>query len=120
VPNSRKPGSRRTHWQLCLSVLLIGLVLYNPFLALANSADGLAYQTLARHRATVGASEMQHFTPVQGENARPEAALEEIPTEVVSEHNQYPAQNFHEETLPQRPELIDGFWFRPPPALHVS
>ena len=53
-------------WQLCVSLLLIALLLYNPFLALASHSDGLTYQALARHRATVGASELDHFTPVQG------------------------------------------------------
>ena len=115
--NSQKRESRLTLWQVCVSVLLIGLVLYNPFLVLGNQADGLAYQSMARHRATVGASEMQHFTPVRAEQAQAEATVEEIATELVVEKKESPAAKFHEEALPPEPELIARLWIRPPPSL---
>jgi hypothetical protein len=116
VPSSHQRGSRRTIWQLCVAALLVGLLLYNPFLTLVSHSDGLAYQALARHRATVGASEMQHYSPVQAENAQPEATIEEIFAEVVVENNESASYVFEHETLPQRPELIMSTWFRPPPA----
>jgi hypothetical protein len=101
---------------LCISVLLIGLVLYNPFLALANHSDGLTYQASARHRATVGASEMQHYTPVRGENAQLGITVEQVFTELVVENNESPSHTFQEATLPQRLELTASVWFRPPPT----
>ena len=99
-----------------MPVLLIGLLLYNPFVALVHHSDGLAYQALARHRATVGASEMQHYSPVQGENAQPEIVVAQIFTKVVVENNQSASHILENERLPQRPELIASIWFRPPPA----
>jgi hypothetical protein len=106
----------RAKWQVCFSVLLIGLVLYNPFLALASHTEGLTYQALARHRATVGASEMQHFTPVQKDAAPFEATVEGIYLELVVEKTEFPSHAFHVELLPQRPELTTSVWFRPPPT----
>jgi hypothetical protein len=98
-----------------ICVLLIGLVLYNPFVALAGHSDGLTYQALARHRATVGASEMQHFSPIQGESAQREATVQRICIELVVEKTAYPSPTFQVESLPQRPELASSVWFRPPP-----
>jgi hypothetical protein len=102
---------------VCVLVLLIGLLLYNPFLTLIGHADGLAYQALARHRATVGASEMQHYPPVQGESAQLEVIAEEIFAAVVVVDTNKSASHIRKDlTLPQRPELIASVWFRPPPA----
>jgi hypothetical protein len=115
VPSGQKRGNRRTWWQLCVCVLLIGLVLYNPFGTMANHSDGLAYQALARHRATVGASEMQHYASIQMESARVEMTVERIFTGIVVENNGWLIENLHEEELPLRPELVTGMWFRPPP-----
>jgi len=116
VPRSLNCGYRRNFWELSISVLLIGLVLYNPFLALANHSDGLAYQASARHRATVGASEMQHYTPVRGEDTQLEITVEQVFTELVVENDESSSHSFQEATLPQRLELTASVWFRPPPA----
>jgi hypothetical protein len=83
---------------------------------ISHHADGLSYQALARHRATVGASEMQHYSPVQPYNTHPEVAVEELFAAVVVEHNQSSPRTFEDETLPQRQELKTSIWFRPPPA----
>ncbi len=107
---------RRTPMQTGLSVLLIGLVLYNPFLALIIHSDGLTYQAPARNRATVGASEMQHFASMQGENAQLEATVERICVELVVEKTELASHTFEVEPLPQRPELTASVWFRPPPT----
>jgi hypothetical protein len=97
-------------------LLLVGLLLYNPFLGLATHSDGLSYQALARHRANVGASELQHFSPVQGDNAQIVVAVEAIFFGRVVDN---PEKRFHfvpNDILPQRPELVTSVWFRPPPA----
>ena len=113
--NSRKD---RGYWQICISALLIALVLYNPFLALTKHTDGPEFHRLASHRATVGASEMDHFTPVQAERVELDTAVEEIgPASLIAEKNDAPAADFlQEEGLPPQTELITSTWFRPPPA----
>ena len=107
---------RRNVWQVCLCLLLIGFVLYNPFSALIAHSDGLSYQALARHRATIGSSEMQHFSPIQGESAQLEATVQRICVELVVERNEQPFPTFQVESLPQRPELTTSVLFRPPPT----
>jgi hypothetical protein len=101
---------------MLVAVLLIGFVLYNPFLALLNHSDGLTYQALARHRATVGASELQHFTPIQMDAAPFEATVERLCAQLVAEKTDFPSPIFQAEILPQRPELTASVWFRPPPT----
>jgi hypothetical protein len=54
------------HGGLCL--LLIGLLLYNPFAGLWGPTDGVSCDKLARNRATLGASELQHFSPVSNQS----------------------------------------------------
>jgi hypothetical protein len=114
--HSNDCAHRRVIWQVCIAALLIGMILYNPFYGLTNPADGFTYQSLARHRATVGASEMQHFTPVQGVEAQPEGTVEGPRARVAAEKKEEPLPRFSEEALPQQLELAASVWFRPPPS----
>ena len=108
-------GKRRPRWPARVCVLLIGLLLYNPFAALTTASDGLSYQALARHRASVGASEMQHFAPVKAETAQPDVT-------VATQKGELPAPRGEEARLEcgrvHLPLLLEGMtslWFRPPP-----
>jgi hypothetical protein len=106
------------HWQALLCLVLIGLMLYNPFVGLWGSNDGLCYDHLARNRATVGASELQHFSPVTNStNSQteldidvPAIGLLQIVTEEVSR------EDLQEVILPQI-EFCTSLWNRPPPSL---
>jgi hypothetical protein len=116
VSSGHPRNNRSKWWRVCVPLLLIGLLLYNPFVALTSHSDGLSYQALARHRATVGASELQHYSPVQGDNAQIEVAVDAIFFGRIVEQAD---KRFHfvpNDTLPQRPELDTSVWFRPPPA----
>src|SRR5271167_3439716 len=107
VPDGPAYGNSRVRWRVCVSILLIGLVLYNPFLAMKIHSDGLAYSALARHRATVGASEMQHFSPVQADQSgRIDASVEGALGELVIVRNEYPTKNTQDVALPLQTELI--------------
>jgi hypothetical protein len=116
VPSRDTCDRPQACWQLCVSVLLLALLIYNPFLALISHSDGLTYQALARHRATVGASELDHFRPVQGDNAQLEAIAEDIFVRLTVEKNEFPSRTLQDPTLPQPVERIASVWFRPPPA----
>jgi hypothetical protein len=102
--------------RICVALLLIGLLLYNPFLGLLGHQNGLAYQQLQRHRATVGASELQHFSPIQSDRAQPEIVLAELFLNAVAAAQKFSGHQFQTEALPPRLELVDSIWFRPPPA----
>jgi hypothetical protein len=97
-------------------MLLIGLLLYNPFLGLMSHSDGLGFQAMARHRATVGSSELQHYSPAPGENTQPEAIVRVVFAGLQAENHRNPTYTPQDETLAQRVELIASIWFRPPPA----
>ena len=114
---SRSPdgGKSRPTWRASICALLIGLVVYNPFAALTSASNGFAYQALARHRASVGASEMQPFAPVKADTAQPDVT-------VATEKGELPATRGEEARLEcgrvHLPLLLEGMtshWFRPPP-----
>jgi hypothetical protein len=119
VPDSPACGSTRALWRVCVCLLLIGLVLYNPFVALNNHSNGLSCHRLPRHRATVGSSEMQHFTPVQGAYALTEGIVEDVLIELSAPKNEVHAWVIPDEPTPRQPELIASICFRPPPALQL-
>jgi hypothetical protein len=101
---------------MCLTLAI--LFLYNPFLGMASSGDGLNFRHSASHRATVGASELQHFSPT---NARktfsiPLATLLTWMVAPVKANTTYPVE------ISTAPRFADAFlcadlWFRPPPSL---
>jgi hypothetical protein len=112
----------RGRWQpglrACISVLLIVLIFYNPFAALSGSSGHLSFDKLARHRATVGASEMQHFSPVSHSHGHAdlEADVEVKDTGPTGAIPKYQAGRDQEELLPPEQALLAGVWFRPPPS----
>jgi hypothetical protein len=106
-------------WEVCVCLLLAALILYNPFLAGADSVAGLSVRHPASNRATVGASELQHFTPAEksasllsGDGLLLFALL--IPHSLhpsgqrITTTSIYPAAVQH---------LAPSLWFRPPPSL---
>ena len=107
-------GKRRPIGPAWICVLLIGLLLYNPFAALTSASDGLAYQALARHRASVGASEMQHFAPVKAESAHVDVSVRTPTGELPAprEEARLESGGVH---LPLLLEGMTSLWFRPPP-----
>ena len=107
-------GKHLPMWGRCICVLLVGLLLYNPFAALTSASDGLAYQALARHRASVGASEMQHFAPVKAETGQPDVtvAVQKGELPAPREEARLPSGRVH---LPLLLEGMTSLWFRPPP-----
>jgi hypothetical protein len=103
-------------WRACLCLLLILLVAYNPF-ALANGRCGnLSCEKMARHRATIGSGELQHFSPVSNPGIQENADVVMLCAQVVpSVQHRRPFQDepriFVKETV-----LLAGVWFRPPPS----
>jgi hypothetical protein len=98
---------------------LIASILYNPFFSLKIQSDGPVYASLARHRSTVGSSEMQHFPPVRAEYAQPDATVEETAPQVSVvqvAQTEYPGTITLDQALPPQPELIASICFRPPPS----
>jgi hypothetical protein len=107
-------------WRIAICLLVTGLVLYNPFVALGKSSDCLSYQRLACNRATVGSAEFQILSPSPDPNLQSpdvDADVPQIEPAVILQA-QEPAMD-QEEMIPAEPELLAGVWFRPPPTLQV-
>jgi len=113
----RGTGShRRIDIVVCLALAF--LFLYNPYLAVTPSSSVLNVHHTLSYRATVGSSELQHFSPT---DARKIFALSvatvlswldspAIPiVNRVTEVSPHPACAFE--------VLCSDLWFRPPPAV---
>jgi len=103
-------------WPGWLCVLLIGLMLYNPFAGLVSSSDRLSYDRMARNRSTIGACELQHFSPVPNPSSQMvlEVDVPSIdPMRVVREERT--SSDLRE--APAQAEVFSQFWNRPPPTL---
>ncbi len=110
----REASGSPVHSLVCL--LLVALLLHNPFIALILCHGGLTVQHPPSNRSTVGSSELQHFTPVAKDfeaAISPFVCLGEIFVQ-LAERESAPAID----TAPE-PVALSGFssnlWFRPPP-----
>jgi hypothetical protein len=104
-------------WQSLVCFCLALFLLYNPYMAAQGSTNGLNVRHPASNRATVGASELQHFSPADGKDKLSTAAIP--PVEPLASTPDASSQAF--EFLPQVVSPAQQFfgsslWFRPPPA----
>lgn len=114
---SFKPALSLPSWRVCLCVLLMAFVVYNPFAALSGSSGHLSCERMARHRASIGSSELQHFSPVSNPDVHTDLEVDvrgAEPAPCVQENQ--PGRD-QLEIIPSEPALLAGVWFRPPPSL---
>jgi hypothetical protein len=104
-------------WRVCVCLLLVALVVYNPFTALDGSSGRLSYENLARNRASIGSGELQHFSPVSDPDAPFDLDVDSRDAEPVIDVRETQLDRTQQETIPSEPALLAGFWFRPPPSL---
>ena len=122
---SRMSGSFHLHEKLSSTrprrgacFLLALFLLYNPFFAMLHSPAGLDFSRPASHRATVGASELQHFTPANGWGYLLGGDFAE--TVILAPRPQLSAESFFAFpffSLISPSFFVPSLWFRPPPAL---
>jgi hypothetical protein len=98
-----------------MCVLLAVLLLYNPFAALCFSHGTFEVHTLQRNRASVGASELQHFSPVQDDIPQVDLNLEANREEVAAPAGSYVARGFEREVEIPQSDIVSRVWSRPPP-----
>jgi hypothetical protein len=97
-------------------VLLIFLVIYNPFSALSGYSASVSYDKLARNRATIGASELQHFSPVSNPEVHSDVAIALLSAELLRCAQETESCADQREEIPSEPAKLAGVWFRPPPS----
>ena len=110
-------GETLPRWQPCLCMVLIGLLLYNPFAGLWGLNDGVCCDRMARNRATVGACELQHFPPVTNGAVQAEPDVDVRSTDLMPMIREERWVADPQEVLLPHAEFFPQFWKRPPPAL---
>ncbi len=116
MPDQHNP-IRAPRLRLWICVLLAALILYNPFAALCFSHGPIEVHTLQRNRATVGSSELQHFSPVQDEIQKADLDLEANREELAVPAESYVARGFEREVEVPQSDIVAKVWSRPPPLL---
>jgi hypothetical protein len=107
----------KTRWCAASSVLLIALLLYNPFFTVLSSSRDLSVQHPLSYRATLAGSELRRCTM---EAARPlipglDAAVVHAATLLTPSHEIALVQPSDTAGLLLQ-TLCDSIWFRPPPS----
>ena len=105
---------RRCNW---VCVALATLLLYNPFSTALRSGHNLEVRHPVSHRATVGASELEQFSPTDGWGSLP--AVNTAPTAVVMPLPEISARFLlvlHPIAGFPHQFFGPGLWFRPPPV----
>jgi hypothetical protein len=115
---THSPEPEVPRWRAWVCFCLALFLLYNPYLAAPSSAGSLNVRHPASNRATVGASELQHFSPADGRDKLLAHATDAV--EPLASLPKVSSQAF--EFLPQVVSPTQQFfgsslWFRPPPAL---
>src|ERR1700686_2662686 len=114
MPDQKHP-IRAQRLRVWVCVLLAALILYNPFAALYFSHDTIEVHTLQRNRASVGASELQHFSPVQDDIQQADLNVEGSREEVAVPAGSYVARGFEREVEVPQADIVSKVWSRPPP-----
>ena len=111
---ARLASLQRQQW-ICF--FLAFFLLYNPFQAVPGGSRTLDVCHPASNRATVGASELQHFTPAAGWDSVP--AFDILAVEAPRSQPVVTAETSLAEPRPATPPAQffgSGLWVRPPPA----
>ena len=114
MPEQKHP-TRAQSLRVWMCVLLAALILYNPFAALCFSHGTIEVHTLQRNRASVGASELQHFSPVQDGKQQADLNLEANGEELAAPAETFVARGFEREVEVPQSDIVAKVWSRPPP-----
>ena len=112
-----RDGYAMPKWHAVVCLCLALLLLYNPYMSAPGSTNGLNVRHPASNRATVGASELQHFSPADGK-------LKFSTHAVASVEQLLRIPDLSSKTLEFFPQVVfsaqqffgSSLWFRPPPA----
>src|SRR5438034_2651707 len=63
IARTTKRHSAVPLWQIFTCMLVVGLFLYNPFLAINKASGNLTVCHPASYRGTIASSELEQFTP---------------------------------------------------------
>jgi hypothetical protein len=105
-------------WRTWVCVLLVFFLLNNPFAAFRSPISDLNVCHPASNRATVGASELQHFSFAGGQDRLSIHDNATVATFAFSpDLSALSFQCLAQVLSPQQQFFGSSLWFRPPPAL---
>ena len=105
-------------WQSLVCFCLALFLLYNPYMAASVSTNGLNVRHPASNRATVGASELQHFSPANGKDKLSTTAIVSVePFFSFPDLSSQAIEFFPQVVSPAQQFFGSSLWFRPPPVL---
>jgi hypothetical protein len=109
--------SSRTRWRAAASLLLVALLLYNPFFTILSSSRDLSVQHPLSYRATLAGSELRRCTMEGAQLLIPglDATVVHAATLLTPSHEIVLAQPSDTAGLLSQ-ALCDSIWFRPPPS----
>jgi len=122
MSNSGKVRRRHsaTLWQVLTCVLLAGLFLYNPFLAIGTYSGGLTVCHPASYRATIASSEVEQFQKPNSYSIMllPSVTDAQVLVPQLAANISAP-RRYVEENVAPTPQtgFSSSLWFRPPPAV---
>ena len=108
---------KKTRWWAATSLLLVALLLYNPFFTILSSSRDLSVQHPLSYRATLAGSELRRCTMEAAQSLVPglDAAVVHAATLVTPSHEIALVQPSDTAGLLSQ-ALCDSIWFRPPPS----
>ncbi len=118
-PSTQSPErSTVPQWHAWVCLCLALFLFYNPYLVAPSSAGGLNIRHPASHRATVGASELQSFSPADGRDELSTHAVSAVlPLALSIEVSSQVFKLLTQVVSPPQQFFGSSLWFRPPPAL---
>jgi hypothetical protein len=118
-PFTHSPERRAVpRWHSWVSFCLALFLLYNPYLSAPGSPNGLNVRHPASNRATVGCSELQHFSPADGKDKLSAPAIASVEPFLSFRDLSSQAIEFIPQVVsPSQQFFGSSLWFRPPPAL---
>jgi hypothetical protein len=104
-------------WRILLSLVLAVLFLYNPYQLPPGSTGELNVRHRASYRATVGSSELQHFTATAKKDRTTArySAIFDLFHSLSGQADELLLCPSRDLAIPQL-VLFASLWFRPPPA----
>jgi hypothetical protein len=115
IPNAK--SGTLPNWFRAVCLALVILLAHNPYLTVPATASGVNVSHHPSYRATVAASELQHFSPQDKQSS---VDVVSVPTPNVLDPlkaDERQPRVYSSQVLSPQPQFWSaGLWFRPPPV----
>jgi len=110
-------GSREARGRTAVCLLLMALLLYNPFFTVLSISREFSVQHPLSYRATMASSELRRCTFEEGKPLLPElSAATSLAATLLAPSHEVALIEPSDAAGPVSQALCDSIWFRPPPS----